>query len=121
MERAIPLIAAALLAGCASSPQFIEGFDWEKDASGKLPCAFSHWVWIPEDQDEHGFWYAGKRDMVGYVLDHAPGQPCSVVSKVSQKASIYVRLPWWNGSIMMPGDSVWDHEARHWKDGLVHP
>ncbi len=121
MERAVSVVFAALLAGCASSPQFIEGYDWVKDATGKHPCAFARWVWIPEDQDESGFWYAGKRDTVGYVLDHEVGQPCSVVSKVSEGASHYVRLPWWLGSIMMPGEVVWDHEARHWKGGLVHP
>lgn len=114
-------IAALLLSGCAANSQFIEGYDWVPDETGKHPCNFRQWVWVPEDQDEGGFWYSGKTEVIGYVMDHAPGDDCLVVAKVSESASHVVRLPYWVGTIMMPGETVWEHEERHWKAGLVHP
>lgn len=130
--RLLALLLPWILAGCATPGPVVEylyGYEWIVDPTNKtVPCNMRRWLHIPEDQDESGFWYGGRQELVAYVHTGDPevivanGKPdCLVISKVSEEASRYFRLPYYIGSIPVPGETVWEHEARHWRDGKLHP
>lgn len=123
-------LAAVFICACGSASdqgEYIEGWYWVPDKTGLMPCRLRRWIWIPEEHDEAGYWrQPGRSELIAHVVtdissgrDAAGLLTCDVFSKVSEPAAMAMRAP------ALPygfaSESIYQHEERHWRQGLVHP
>lgn len=109
------------LVSCAPQARFIQGWHWVQDETGGVPCHMRGWAFIPDGE----FWEGARSGLWAYVHTDrlAPKVgglfECYVFARVTEAVAMMMlapALPWGFAS-----ESLYEHERRHWRDGLVHP